>query len=356
MHLIEALSRRTEPCAGVYFTLTRRCPLSCAHCSTNSTISSEQHDEAIFTRFAETILDSQPGDRPYVAGLTGGEALLRPRLCESLLATMRQAEVKTILATGLYFARYRHIPPSILNVITRADLVMFSLDIFHEKELERDDIARVVHKLMNERVDLAVQLVGRDADDPYLADATAWILDEFDHRIPILVALLKPVGRAVELPGDLAAAEAPKLAAGSDVDPCSFASWPVIAPDGRIVACGNQDAVDTASPGHHLYLGHASSDSWADVRQRATANALLRCIRTSGPSSVAPASDLEGRASSCATCLSGIPRLSASDREGIASRMSTVGMNLIEREVAAMFREQGIVPDPFKALVEVGLS
>ena len=75
MHLVELLSLRPVPAAGVYLTLTRRCPLTCAHCSTNSMMDSEEHAADLFLRFAESLT---PTDHPGVLALTGGEALLRP--------------------------------------------------------------------------------------------------------------------------------------------------------------------------------------------------------------------------------------------------------------------------------------
>ena len=44
MHLMEVLELRPVPGAALFLAVTRRCPLSCAHCSTNSMLSSEEHD------------------------------------------------------------------------------------------------------------------------------------------------------------------------------------------------------------------------------------------------------------------------------------------------------------------------
>ena len=55
MHIAQILALRPVPAAGAFLTLTRRCPLSCAHCSTNSMLSSEEHSAAIFADFAATF-------------------------------------------------------------------------------------------------------------------------------------------------------------------------------------------------------------------------------------------------------------------------------------------------------------
>ena len=67
-----------------------------------------------------------------------------------------------------------------------------------------------------------------------------------------------------------------------EADPCTLAFWPVVAFDGTIVACGNDDVVDGPAPAH-LRLGHAATDDWPTIRARSTGSPMLRGIRTFGP-------------------------------------------------------------------------
>lgn len=53
MHAMDIISLRSTPAAGLFQSLTRRCPLTCAHCSTNSLMTSEEYAERIFLRFVE---------------------------------------------------------------------------------------------------------------------------------------------------------------------------------------------------------------------------------------------------------------------------------------------------------------
>ncbi|MFD5345534.1 radical SAM protein, partial [Streptomyces anulatus] len=69
--------------------------------------------------------------------------------------------------------------------------------------------------------------------------------------------------------------------------PCSMAAWPVVAFDGRVLACCNQDTVDRRPVPAHLDLGHIGVDDWATVRRRALESPVLRMLRTVGPTHLA---------------------------------------------------------------------
>lgn len=103
MRLAEFLELRAAPGAGVALALTGRCPLRCAHCSTDSTPLAAEPPAAALRAFAESFAAAPRP--PAVALLTGGEPLLRPRLVEELAARCRAAGTAAFLLTGLYFAR-----------------------------------------------------------------------------------------------------------------------------------------------------------------------------------------------------------------------------------------------------------
>src|SRR5262245_21972460 len=114
MHLVEILSMRQVPAAGLYLSLTRRCPLSCAHCSTNSTLSSEEHAAETFVRLVESFT---PACRPEVLVLTGGEPLIRPRLVRDLTERAHAVGTRVVLASGMFFARQPTTPPALDEAI-----------------------------------------------------------------------------------------------------------------------------------------------------------------------------------------------------------------------------------------------
>lgn len=115
MELGELVGRRPFPAAGLLLGLTRRCPLSCAHCSTGSSLTTrEEPDPDRLVRFVGSFTRE---NRPDVVMLTGGEPLLLPALVEELSARARAAGSRTALLSGMFFARSREIPPPVLRAI-----------------------------------------------------------------------------------------------------------------------------------------------------------------------------------------------------------------------------------------------
>uniref|UniRef100_UPI000BEF60C9 radical SAM protein n=1 Tax=Streptomyces sp. rh34 TaxID=2034272 RepID=UPI000BEF60C9 len=308
MELAELVARRPYPAAGLLLGLTRRCPLRCAHCSTGSDLfTREEPDGGQLERFVGSFSEE---NRPDVVMLTGGEPLLLPALAERLSALAHRAGSRTALLSGMFFARSgntrpeghrsgsrrdhgddrsgrtgrggKAIPPAILRAIRSVDHFSASLDVHHEREVPRADVFRALHRIRDEGVDVSFHLTGTGASDPYLADITRAVEKEFGGRVPCLVNEVRPFGRAASWARP--ARIGPDPAAAS---PCSMAAWPVVAFDGRVLACCNQDTVDQRPVPAHLDLGHIGVDDWATVRHRALESPVLRMLRTVGPAHLA---------------------------------------------------------------------
>ncbi|MFF4858774.1 radical SAM protein [Streptomyces rubiginosohelvolus] len=296
MELAELVARRPFPAAGLLLGLTRRCPLSCAHCSTGSGLFTRQEpDGRQLERFVRSFTEE---NRPDVVMLTGGEPLLLPALAERLSTLARIAGSRTALLSGMFFARSgalpgsrggasrgrrrRSIPPAILRAIRSVDHFSASLDVHHEREVPRADVFRALHLVREEGVAVSLHLTGTGGSDPYLADLTRAVEKEFGGRVPCLVNEVRPFGRAASWAR--AARTGPDPEAAS---PCSMAAWPVVAFDGRVVACCNQDTVDRRPVPPHLDLGHIAEDDWGTVRRRALESPVLRMLRTVGPTHLA---------------------------------------------------------------------
>ncbi|MFD5651860.1 radical SAM protein [Streptomyces sp. NPDC127039] len=279
MELAELVGLRPVPCAGVLLMLTQRCPLHCAHCSTSSTMAGAHADGAALLRLVESF---GPEDRPELLMLTGGEPLLRPRLVTDLAEAARARGVRTALLSGMFFARRGRLPASIRRAAHAVDHFSASIDREHEREVPRAEVLRVLAALLEDGTAVSLHITGLGADDPYLAEVTREVRLAFGDRVPMLVNEVRAVGRAASWGGASAVPPAapPDTA---EVLPCAMAAWPVIAPDGAVLACGNQDAVDLRPVPEHLLLGHVLRDDWPTLRRRALESPELRLIRALGP-------------------------------------------------------------------------
>ncbi|MFD5204402.1 radical SAM protein [Streptomyces sp. NPDC058375] len=301
MELAELVARRPFPAAGLLIGLTRRCPLSCAHCSTGSDLFTRQEPDAgQLERFVGSFTQA---NRPDVVMLTGGEPLLLPALAERLSTLARRTGSRTALLSGMFFARGAGgsgrggrgpwggargggrggtIPSAVLRAIRSVDHFSASLDIHHEREVPRADVFRALHLVREEGVAVSLHLTGTGGSDPYLADLTRAVEEEFGGQVPCLVNEVRPFGRAASWARG--SRTGPDPAAAS---PCSMAAWPVVAFDGRVLACCNQDTVDRRPVPAHLDLGTIAEDDWETVRRRALESPVLRMLRTVGPTHLA---------------------------------------------------------------------
>jgi pyruvate-formate lyase-activating enzyme len=328
MHLTEVIALRPVPAAALLLALTRRCPLTCAHCSTNSMLASEEHAAEIFVKFVSTFT---PDDRPELILMSGGEPMLRPKLVRELAKRAHAVGCRSHVLSGMFFARGRGIPRPIRQAIDEVDHFSASLDVFHEREVSRGQVFRVLHELVAEGKDVSLQIVGLGDDDPYLAGITDEIRRTFDDRVPVLVGRVGAVGRAASW------LSVDEEEVHLDPDPCSLAAWPLVCFDGTIVGCCNQDVVDGPPP-EHLRLGHAATDDWPDVRKRYLRSSMLRAIRLFGPEYLAHHySEKVACDGYCSTCF----RLSTEDpglEQRIAAELEKPVLRAMEA-VAALQRK-----------------
>ncbi|MFB7916694.1 radical SAM protein [Streptomyces sp. NPDC056061] len=277
MELAELIGLRPVPAGGVLITLTRRCPLRCAHCSTGS--APEVREEPGADALERFVSSFTATDRPEVMMLTGGEPLLRPRLVAALARTARTVGTRTALLSGMFFARSEGgLPAPVRRAVSALDHFSASLDLPHEREVPRAAVFRAVREIRELGVAVSFHLTGTGRDDAYLADVTADIDRSFGGTVPSLVNEVRPFGRAASW-----ARPARTVPDDAGALPCAMAAWPVVAFDGTVLACCNQDTVDRRPAPPHLRLGHVEEDDWAAVRARSLGSPLLRLVRTVGP-------------------------------------------------------------------------
>lgn len=334
MHLIEILNLRHTVAAGVSIGVTRRCPLHCAHCSTRSTMGSEEAPEWMFERFVDTF---RPDCRPEILALSGGEALLRPGLVLRLAERARRAGTRTSVLSGLFFAGAARIPPTIAKAIDAVDHFSVSLDVFHEREVPRDRVFDVLEQVLATGKDVSLHLVGTDADDPYLTRLISDVRARFGTAVPMLVNALSYFGRArAWLPSERATRGQTSV---EGANPCAMAAWPVVGFDGCVAACGNDDVLDERPS--HLILGHAATDDWQTIRERTLKSSMLRAIRLYGPEVTARrmGNTPSGCDGYCGTCMA----LSRDHADGppLEALMQRPGTRILEAQVQAVLAEGG---------------
>lgn len=349
MHLTELLAHRAIPTAGLFVSLTRRCPLSCAHCSTSSSPQSEEQDERPLLSFLRTFTVC---DRPDYLLLTGGEPLLRPKLVFEIIDLAHAVGSKVSVSSGMFFATGGRLPSRILRAISKADHLIASLDAYHERYVRRCDVLSVLSQIIESGVDVSLHIVGTGPDDPYIEHAVADARKALKDRAPMLVATLQPTGRAVKL-----IARVSRTVPDVDMEPtpCALAAWPVITFDGAIVGCCNQHVVDGPAPAH-LDLGNITNSSWYEVQRKHASSGIGKALRVFGPRYLAarfgtPRSACDGY---CETCWKLSDNAAAASQiEGMASRPS---IDVMERVMGSLVSQPPLdgVMSQYAQLVHLG--
>ncbi|MDI1465216.1 radical SAM protein [Catellatospora sp. KI3] len=288
MHLADVIRLRTVPQAGLLMALTQRCPLSCAHCSTDSSPTAPQHSADPLRRLVSTFTAAA---HPELIFMSGGEPLLRPDLVAELATAARAAGTRSALLSGMFFAR-RSMPAAIRRAVSTLDHFSASLDVFHEREVARSDALRALAAVLD--LVPAVSLHVTSSDEEYLAEVLAQVRRRFGDRVPVLVARVRPTGRATSFVADPTEVV--------DPGPCEFANWPLVDYDGTVYACSRQSLVRRHRPGH-LVLGHAARDSWAALSAAAQAQPVLRSVRALGALETARRSGAPACDGVCQTCV-----------------------------------------------------
>lgn len=349
MHLVDILKLRQVTLSGIYICLTRRCPLSCEHCSTNSNpFSNEFPDPSYLERFVDSFEETKP---PQILCLTGGEPLILPELVNKLANKAHSVGTKVMSMTGLYFANSKKMTSSLLNAIQNLDHLSISVDYFHEKQLGRLSIFETIHKIREAGTDMSISIVGMNENDPYLGDLVNSIRDEFNSEIPMLVSFISSTGRAKQL--ETAHKEDNNIQGIAYNGGCRYITWPVISFDGSIVACCNQKVVDGPHPSH-LTLGHVSNTNWKQVSEKVINNSIIKAIRIVGPKEFLKYVGKEDPCNGyCDSCMS-INK--TTDVKSIHSWVNKPSMKLIEtflEENVDLFLFDKVI-SPFSNLINLG--
>ncbi|MEV4612770.1 radical SAM protein [Kitasatospora sp. NPDC049258] len=325
VHLAELLTLGARPAAGLLLALTDRCPLACAHCSTDSTMDSAQSPGDPFRRLVGSF---EPDRRPELILMSGGEPLLRPSLVDELAASAAKSGARSALLSGMFFARGGGLPPAVRRAVTGLDHFAASLDAQHEREVGRARVFAALDAVLAlvPAASLHITALPGPGGRSYLDALVAEVRRRYGARLPMLVSAVQPTGRAMAL----LPVRAPAQDGGG---PCEFAHWPLVDQDGTVYACTRQSLLRGGGPAH-LVLGHAARDSWRTISDRALGDPLLRSVRTIGPVATrerhGPADGCTPDA--CRSCLG----LTAATAAGAAERLADPAGRRMERAVLAL--------------------
>lgn len=249
--------------------VTRRCNMSCDHCSVRSEPGLElgPSDEHLRRRVEEAI------DAGVMAiNLTGGEPMLRPDLVFELVERARKHSVHASVTSNGTWARSDKNAQRILRRFDSCGLsrLVISYDRYHAEYAGTEALRNIA--CHTHEVDFEVQLnIVRGRDEGDVEAILAAIGEESAIRVRFYD--LQPVGRAEDLI---------QLGYRDDVEgACAACDAPALTDDDRITACNGPAYFESSdSP---LVVGSLAQEAMVCLLRRHRADPILQTIRSRGP-------------------------------------------------------------------------
>jgi pyruvate-formate lyase-activating enzyme len=250
--------------------LTRRCNMTCAHCSVESGpgVRGEPDEAALLDRVRQA---GAAGVRTLQ--LTGGEPMLRAAVARRLCREARRHGMAVTMTTNGFWGKAPRHAHRTLAGLARAGLgaLTVSYDRYHADFQGLEPVLHIAAAARALGVPMAVNVV-RVADD---AEVTPIIEGLRAHpEVRLRLYDVQPVGRARELPPETLREELAGF--------CSACAAPALTEDGRMLACNGP--AFSAPAGSPLHVGSLREASLTELLARHAADPILDTIRTGGPS------------------------------------------------------------------------
>ena len=258
-----------EPPMALSVMLTRRCNMTCAHCSVQSgpKIRVEPSDAELVD-----LVHSAADAGIRVIQITGGEPMLREKLVFEMLKAARKRNIASNLSTNAFWGRNRANAWRKVAALKRAGLgrITISYDRYHAEFQGAEPALNIARA--DEWFDLPLNInVTRVMNYPDLESLVAPF--EKMRQLNMRFYDVQVVGRARELP----LAEMRSETSGF----CNACSSPAVTDDGRVTACnGPAYFVDPESP---LVIGSLRETPLHRLLEKHTADPILETIRRAGP-------------------------------------------------------------------------
>ena len=250
--------------------LSRRCNISCAHCSVESgpRIRGEPTEAEVIA------LLEQAADAGVTSVLiTGGEPMLRENLVHQLIRMAKGRGMGTAMATNGFWGRNRGAAWKKMHALRQSGLTRLtvSYDRYHAEFQGPDPALNIARAAEWFDVPLNINIT-RQQDDPELAALIAPF--EKRHHLKMRFYDVQPVGRAKDLP--LAALRAETMGF------CNACNIPAVTDDGRVTACNGPSYF--VGPDSPLGIGSTRETPLADLFRKHRDDPILETIRVLGPS------------------------------------------------------------------------
>jgi hypothetical protein len=270
---IDYYRERRQLWEAVEIYLTMACPLSCAHCVSNSHPGrKERMDEGLLLRLIESL--ASLGATRYVC-LFGGEPSAEPALLRAAIVATRDAGMLPSSVTAGTWATSDAVAAERASLFDGLNALLISTDRSHARFIGVDTVIRAAAATLRRGINASVC---------YAAEP-----DEFTGATPLPVELTlaaERLGFGIVVTPISAAGRAwkrPAMVSSLPTDRgCGKIDVPLVGCHGDVYACGPGWTIPSERESKWK-LGRFPDDSLAEMMRRAETSPMIRTIRERGP-------------------------------------------------------------------------
>jgi organic radical activating enzyme len=256
--------------------LTYKCTIACPHCIVKA---GPDRKEEMTLESAIKWLDQMRAFRDgFVCGvsLTGGEPFYNLQLMLNIADYAHKLGFIVSVVSNAYWASSKEEALRILKLCSSIQMISVSTDIPHQKSIPFVYVKNAIWAAKKTGKLYNIAVATENEESPDFLNLMDNLLEITDKEY-INTAIILPVGRAekAEINANYNLSSEPPNAA------CTMASFPVIFPNGNIIACiGPPITLPEHNP---LFLGNLHLENITEIFERAESNFILHTIRTFGP-------------------------------------------------------------------------
>jgi MoaA/NifB/PqqE/SkfB family radical SAM enzyme len=256
--------------------LTYKCTVACPHCIVKA--GPHRKEEMLLEQTFNWLDQIKKYRDGHICGisLTGGEPFYNLDHLIQIANYANNLGLIVSVVSNAFWASTRERALEVLGKCSSIQMISISSDIPHQKLIPFSNVKNAVWAAKKLGKLYSVAVCTENEDSPEFKELMDNILEIADAE-NVNTSLILPVGRAIEeMHHDhFSYSTEPSIAA------CSMASFPIIFPNGNVIACiGPPITLPESNP---LFLGNLNKESLAAIFERAEHNYVLHAIRVLGP-------------------------------------------------------------------------
>lgn len=256
--------------------LTYKCTITCPHCVVEAgPHRKEEMKTSDATKWIEQVNKYREG---HVLGLalTGGEPFYDVAKLAKISEFCQEKGFIVSVVTNAFWASTKDGALKTIQKLPAVHMISFSTDVYHKRAIPVENVKNGILAAKNEGRLYNIAVCTDNLEDVGFKEIISDLTD-FGEKDNIRIAITFPVGRAKKYSANFNYKTGPEPTSGG----CVMASYPVIFPDGNVLACIGP--VISLPNTHPLFLGNLRHESLEQILERAETNTFLHTIRVWGP-------------------------------------------------------------------------